>query len=254
MISARKVAIVTGAASGMGRMAAQRLAADGTAVVAVDVDADGLAVTADLAPTITTRVCDVADGDAMERLVAHTEAEFGPIDRLTAAAAIAPTGPLADQPTELILKAMDVNYGGVVRAVKAVLPSMQARRSGEIIVFASLAGWMPTPSLGAYSATKHALVAFTEVLAHEQRDSGIRFACVCPSLVDTPMVRQLEAGGISAHQQAPAIAPADVIDAVELALAKGQLMVFPGRGTTAMVRTRRLAPKVLWRLLDRSMT
>jgi NAD(P)-dependent dehydrogenase (short-subunit alcohol dehydrogenase family) len=249
----QRVALVTGAGSGMGRTAARRLAADGATVVAVDLDAEGLDGTADLAPGITTRVCDVTDGDAVERLVAHTIAEFGPIDRLMAAAGIAPTAPLAIQPTDTILRTMDVNYGGVVRTVKAVLPAMTTRGSGEIVVFASLSGWMPTPLLGAYSASKHALVAFTEVLAHEQQGSGVSFVCVCPGLVDTPMIQQLEAGGVTSHRQAPTISPGGVIDAVELALARGELFVFPGRGTTAMVRARRFTPSVLWRLLDRQL-
>jgi len=253
-MSRPRVALVTGAGSGMGRLAAQRLAADGTKVMAVDVDADGLARTADLAPTIETRVVDVTDVVAVEAVVAATATDLGPIDRLMACAGIAPTSRLADQPTATILKAMDVNYGGVVRVVKAVLPAMTERHSGEIVVFASLAGWMPSPSLGAYSATKHALVAFTEVLAHEQAGSGVRFACVCPGLVATPMVDQLTAGGVTSHAKAPATPPAEVIDAIEIALAKGDLFVFPGRGTPTMVRARRFAPNTLWKFLDQSMT
>ena len=148
---------------------------------------------------------------------------------------------------------MDVNYGGVVRVVKAALPAMLDRGTGEVVVFASLAGWMPTPSLGAYSATKHALVAFCEVLSHELRDTGLAVACVCPPLVDTPMIRQLEDGGVTSHRKITPLAPEVVIDAVERALAAGDLFVFPGRGTKAMVRTRRLAPAALWKLLDRQM-
>ena len=148
---ALRVALVTGAGSGMGRLAARRLAADGIEVAAVDVDADGLAETGDLSPTISPLVCDVTDDAAVEELVGWVEKELGPIHRVVAAAGIAPTGPLVDQPTETILGVMDVNYGGVVRVVKAALPAMLDRGTGEVVVFASLAGWMPTPSLGAYS-------------------------------------------------------------------------------------------------------
>ena len=247
------VALVTGAGSGMGRLAARRLAADGVEVAAVDVDADGLAETGDLAPTISPLVCDVTDDAAVEELVGWVEKELGPIHRVVAAAGIAPTGPLVDQPVETILGVMDVNYGGVVRVVKAALPAMLDRGTGEVVVFASLAGWMPTPSLGAYSATKHALVAFCEVLSHELRDSGLAVACVCPPLVDTPMIRQLEDGGVTSHRKITPLPPEVVIDAVERALAAGDLFVFPGRGTKAMVRTRRLAPAALWKLLEKRM-
>jgi NAD(P)-dependent dehydrogenase (short-subunit alcohol dehydrogenase family) len=236
----------------MGRLMARRLAADGTEVAAVDVDADGLAGTADLSPTISPLVCDVTDAAAVDELVGWVEKELGPIGRVVAAAGIAPTAPLAEQPTETILRAMDVNYGGVVRVVKAALPAMVDRGTGEIVVLASLAGWMPAPSLGAYSATKHALVAFCEVLAHELRDSGLKVACVCPPLVDTPMIRQLEEGGVTSHRKVTPLPPQVVVDAVERALAAGELVVFPGRGTKAMVRTRRLAPAALWKLLDRA--
>jgi NAD(P)-dependent dehydrogenase (short-subunit alcohol dehydrogenase family) len=247
-----KVALVTGAGSGMGRLAARRLAADGIEVAAVDLDADGLAETSDLSPTISPLVCDVTDAVAVDELMAWVAKELGPIDRLVAAAGIAPTAPLVDQPVDTILRVMDVNYGGVVRVVKAALPAMLERGSGEVVVFASLAGWMPTPSLGAYCATKHALVAFSEVLAHELQGSGVKLACVCPPLVDTPMIRQLEAGGVTSHRKVTPLAPEVVIDAVERALAAGDLFVFPGRGTKAMVRARRLAPAALWKILDRA--
>jgi NAD(P)-dependent dehydrogenase (short-subunit alcohol dehydrogenase family) len=248
-----RVALVTGAGSGMGRLAARRLAADGIEVAAVDLDADGLAETSDLSPTISPLVCDVTDSVAVDELMAWVAKELGPIDRVVAAAGIAPTAPLVDQPVDTILRVMDVNYGGVVRVVKAALPSMLERGSGEVVVFASLAGWMPTPSLGAYCATKHALVAFSEVLAHELQGSGVKLACVCPPLVDTPMIRQLEDGGVTFHRKITPLAPEVVIDAVERALAAGDLFVFPGRGTKAMVRTRRLAPAALWKILDRQM-
>ena len=87
----------------MGRLAARRLAADGVEVAAVDVDADGLAETGDLAPTISPLVCDVTDDAAVEELVGWVEKELGPIHRVVAAAGIAPTGPLVDQPVETIL-------------------------------------------------------------------------------------------------------------------------------------------------------
>ena len=144
--------LVTGAGSGMGRLAARRLAADGIEVAAVDVDADGLAETGDLSPTISPLVCDVTDDGAVDELVGWVEPRSsGRSTGWSRRPGSRPTAPLVDQPVDTILRVMDVNYGGVVRVVKAALPAMLERGTGEVVVFASLAGWMPTPSLGAYS-------------------------------------------------------------------------------------------------------
>ena len=112
---------------------------------------------------------------------------------------------------------------------------------------------MPTPSLGVYSATKHALVAFSEVLAHELQSTGVKLACVCPPLVDTPMIRQLEDGGVTSHTKVTPLAPQVVIDAVERALAVGELFVFPGRGTKGDGPHPPSGPRLRWKLLDKRM-
>ena len=81
---------------------------------------------------------------------------------------------------------MDINYSGVVNVAKAALPPMLERGEGDFISFASMAGWLPTLYMGAYDASKFAVVAFSEILYHENRNRGVRFACVCPPPVRTP--------------------------------------------------------------------
>jgi NAD(P)-dependent dehydrogenase (short-subunit alcohol dehydrogenase family) len=246
------VALVTGAASGMGQLAARRLAAAGVAVAAVDVDERGLHTTVSRAPTMQPWVCDVTDAAAVERVVKEVEAAFGPVDRVVHAAGICLPGALAEQPVDEIERTIDVNYLGTVRVVKATLPGMVEQRGGDVVMFASLAGWLPSPHLGAYAASKHAVVAFAEVLAYESRGSGVRVACVCPPIVDTPMVEGIRARDELALGGQDGIDPGVVLDAIDRALDAGELFVLPGRGTKTVWRTRRFAPRLMWRQIERA--
>lgn len=239
-----KVALVTGAGSGMGRLAARNLADAGALVAALDVNDAGLRETADRQGIRAWRV-DVANGAAVQAVVKEVEAELGPIDRVHNAAAIMPTGLLVDQDVDAIHRIMEINYGGVVNVAKAVLPGMLERGRGDLINYASLAGWMPTLYLGAYNASKFAVVAFSEVLFHENRGRGVRFACVCPPPVKTPLLDQAVVWP-KVFDQAPAIEPQAVLDAIEAALESGSLWVFPGRAGLAW-RIRRWVPNLVWR-------
>ncbi len=245
-----RVALVTGAGSGMGRLAAQRLAAQGAAVAAVDVNEEGLRETAAAAPQIRSFVLDVTDGRAVERSVREVEAALGPVDRVYNAAAIMPTGLLADQDANLINRIMEINYNGVVNVTMAVLPGMIERGRGDLIQFASIAGWVPAMHFGAYNASKFAVVAFTEVLYHENRGRGLRIACVCPPPVATPLLDQAKSKP-KALEGWPPMQPGDVLDAIEAALEAGRLWVFPGRGTSFVWRLRRFVPGLMWRTAHR---
>ena len=243
-----KVALITGAGSGMGRLAVQRLAQGGASVAAVDVNEKGLEETAAGHPSVRAYCCDVSDYEAVELMVKEVESELGPIDRVVNAAAIAPSGLLMEQDVEVIRRLMEINYGGTVNVTKAALPWMMARRSGDLINFSSLAGWLPSPLLGAYSATKFAVVAFSEVLYHENRGRGVRMVCVCPPKVDTPLLDQAKAKSIDAS---PMIQPGEVLDAIEESLEAGRFWVFPGKGTRWVWRVRRFLPDLLWRRLHK---
>lgn len=234
----------------MGRLAAWRLAAAGTTVVAVDVDEVALERTARHAPQVRSRVIDVRDADAVAAVVAETERTIGPVDRLVAAAAIAPGGTVLEQPLDDVLRVMDVNYAGLVTVVKAVLGPMVARDAGDIVVFGSLAGWLPSRRLAAYSASKAAVVSFAETLAHEVRRTSLRVVCTCPPPVDTPMIGQVADDGPTGIADRPLLRPELVLDDVEEALASGRVLTFPGRGTPTIWRLRRLAPGLLWRRID----
>ena len=240
-----KVALVTGAASGMGRLAARRLASGGAAVAALDVNEAGLRETRGADEHIRTYAVDVTDARAVAETVRRIESELGPLDRVTNAAAIMPTDRLLDQDPELVNRIMAINYGGTVNVTYAALPGMLERRRGDLINFASVAGWMPSLHFGAYNASKFAVVAFTEVLQHENRASGVRFACVCPPPVATPLLDQAKSQP-KILTQLPPIRPETVLDAIERDLERDRLMVYPDRNAAVAVWMRRHLPRLLW--------
>lgn len=243
-----KVAFITGGGSGLGQLAARNLAAQGVRVAALDVNESGLLATAAGFDNILTLPVDVTEPGDVERAVKRVEQELGPIDRVYNAAAIFPTGRLLDQDAATIQRIMDINYGGVVNVTKLTLPRMLERGSGDLINFASLAGWLPILYLGAYNASKFAVVAFSEVLYHENRNRGVRFACVCPPPVSTPLLEQArETVWPKVFEGIDILEPQMVLDAIESALDNDELWVFPGRGTKLGWRMRRWFPKLVWK-------
>ncbi len=243
-----QVAFITGGGSGMGRLAARNLARAGKTVVALDVNEAGLAETAEGISGLHTRVLDVTDAATVEAAVKQVEAEIGPIDRVYNAAAIMPLGKLLEQDLETIHRIMAINYDGLVNVTHCTLPAMLKRGRGDFINFASMAGWLPAIYMGAYNASKFAVVAFSEVLYHENRGKGVRFACVCPPPVATPLLQQgRDTVWPKLLDDAPAIEPQAVLDAIEAALDAGRFWVFPGRGTSLGWRMRRFLPSLIWK-------
>jgi NAD(P)-dependent dehydrogenase (short-subunit alcohol dehydrogenase family) len=240
-----KVALVTGAASGMGRLAARRLAAAGAKVAALDVNEAGLRETRGELTGIQPHAVDVTDARAVAATVRQVESELGPIDRVLNAAAIMPTERILAQDAELVNRIMAINYGGTVNVTMAALPEMLERGRGDLVNFASVAGWLPTLHFGAYNASKFAVVAFTEVLYHENRGRGVRFACVCPPPVATPLLDQAKSQP-KILAELPPIAPERVLDAIERDLERGRLMVFPDWNAWAAVWMRRHLPRFAW--------
>ena len=241
-----KVALITGGGSGMGRLAARQLASAGARVAIVDVNEEGLRETARKQSEIAPYPLDVTDEQAVSQTVARIEGELGPIDRVLNAAAIMPTDLITNQDMRLINRVMEINYCGTVNVTMAVLPGMLERGRGDLVNFASIAGWLPAIHFGAYNASKFAVVAFTEVLYHENRGSGVRFACVCPPPVNTPLLQQATSKP-KLLEKVPSIQPSVVLDAIERSLDAGRLMVYPDWTSRVTQRVRRWMPGILWR-------
>ncbi|QFU91212.1 SDR family oxidoreductase [Amycolatopsis sp. YIM 10] len=246
-------ALVTGAASGLGRLAALRLAAAGRPVAALDVDAGNLDATAWRSPAMRTYPCDVTDEAAVRDAVAAATADLGPIDLVVHAAGLCRIGRALEQPAAELRRVHETNYLGTVHLTRATVPPMIEAGGGTVVVFGSLAGWLPSPRLAAYSASKGAVHAYCEVLAMETAGTGVRLLCACPDHVETPLADGVRAADPGVLGKRTGADPADVLDAIDRAIADpdAPLFVFPGFGTRQIWRTRRFAPDLLRRVVTR---
>jgi NAD(P)-dependent dehydrogenase (short-subunit alcohol dehydrogenase family) len=248
------VAVVTGAASGIGLVAVERLVSTGWAVAAVDLPGEALDRVAERTGAAACP-CDVSDADQVRATVDAVNDRLGAVDRLVNAAGIAVAGRIDEVPGATFARAMAVNYLGGVHWVQGVLPGMREQGRGEIAMIASLAGWMPTPQMGAYTATKFAVVGFAETLAMELRGSGIAVRCVCPMAVQTPMLDDIVGQGRhdGLKRFVPFITPERVVDALEGSLQRRRagLMVFPDASSAIAWRARRWVPRTLTAVFNR---
>lgn len=191
---AGRIAIVTGAGSGIGRAIAHRFAAAGAAVVAADLNLAAAKETATSFPEqIVPYQVDVTDEPSVQRLVQATLERFGQIDILVNNAGIGTTKDIVETDLEEWERVFAVNVRGVFLCCKHALPSMLARRHGVIINMGSVAGLIGIPQRAAYCASKGAVVTLTKQIAVAYVKQGIRCNCICPGTVDTPWVERLVA-------------------------------------------------------------
>jgi NAD(P)-dependent dehydrogenase (short-subunit alcohol dehydrogenase family) len=248
MDARNKVCLVVGAASGLGRLAAQRWSRAGGIVAAADVNEEGVRETAADCASIRSWHLDVTYRQEVDTVIKISEAELGPIERVYSCAAIQPTSLLLEQDPEEIHRVMNINYGGLVNVSLAMLPRLLERGRGALINFASIAGWIPTMHFGAYNASKFASVAFTEVLYHENRGKGVHISCVCPSQVDTPLLAQATSKPKILETGPAPMNPEVALDAVDRAVERGKFWVFPGAHAQAGWRLRRFFPSLMWKI------
>jgi NADP-dependent 3-hydroxy acid dehydrogenase YdfG len=220
-------AVVTGAASGIGRALAHALHGRGARVVLADRDRDALEVVA--GELHAPAVCmDVTSADDYERLAQAA----GPADLvcLNAGISSAHGGPVWETPAAQWQQVMDVNLGGLVHGLRTFVPRLlAAERPGHVLVTASLAGLLTWPGGGAYAASKHAAVAVAEQAALALTGTAVSVTVLCPALVRT---RMSEIGDD----------PADIAAAALAAVDQGRFLVLPSEWMTAVQeRGRRLA-------------
>ena len=187
-----KVALITGAASGIGRATALRLAEEGAAVFACDVQEDGLATLADevraLGAEVATRRCDQSEEAQVEETVADCVARLGRIDVLCNVAGIL----RFDHTHELSLadwnRVLTVNLTGTFLFCRAALPHLIATR-GNVVNLSSTSALAGQPWNAAYSASKGGILALTKNLAIDYVEQGVRVNAVCPGEIKTPIMK-----------------------------------------------------------------
>lgn len=190
-----KVAVVTGAGSGIGRALALGLAERGARVAISDVDANGLAETEQLLTQRGARIrVDHIDVSERERMLAYADevaAHFGVIHQIYNNAGIAFTGDIEQMDFKHLEKVMDVDYWGVVNGTKAFLPHLIASGDGHVVNVSSVFGIISVPTQGAYNAAKFAVRGFTEALRMEMKSRGrpVQVTCVQPGGIKTNVAR-----------------------------------------------------------------
>jgi len=182
-----KVALVTGASSGIGRATAVRLVAEGARVLAADIRQDALAALAsELGPQCATQQCDVSDPAAARATVAAAVARFGVLDVLVNAAGILRTAHTHEETLEAWSRVLAVNLTGTFLMCQAAIPHLLASR-GSIVNLSSTAALRAHAWTAAYSASKGGVLALTYELAVEYGQQGLRANAVCPGGIRTPI-------------------------------------------------------------------
>jgi 2-hydroxycyclohexanecarboxyl-CoA dehydrogenase len=187
-----KVALVTGAAGGMGRAICRRLAEEGCSVAAFDIDADRLAaLAAELGKVgrVHHAVVDISDYGAVCRAVAAAEAALGPVDILVNNAGWDKFSNFLDTDEALRAKVVSINLNGPINMFHAVLSLMAQRGGGRVVTIASDAGRVGSSGQAVYSACKGGVIALTKTLARELARRNILLNAVCPGPTDTPMLQ-----------------------------------------------------------------
>ena len=221
--------VVAGGAGGIGRALIRRFAAQGArALVVADRDADGALAVAREVDGLAVEF-DAGREDGVRALIAEASAAAGPIDIFISNAGVpgALGGPeAADEAWD---EAWRVNVMAHVWAARMLLPEMVQRGDGYLINTASAAGLLTQVSSLVYSVTKHAAVSLAEWMAIEYGDSGVRFSCICPQGVRTPMLDLAmdEPASAAALSAGGLIEPEDVADAVVAGIHDERLLILP---------------------------
>lgn len=254
-----RVAVVTGAAKGIGRATALELAAKGAHVAGCDVDEGALEATLAECRARGVRVLagrvDVSDGAALLAFAERVERELGETHCLVNNAGVGVAGGFfdtQDQDWEWLLR---VNLWGNIHGVRAFAPKLKARGAGRIVNVASASGFCNLPSLSAYGTTKYAVVGLSEALRAELLPFGVMVSVVCPGLVDTSIVdgarirgaldEQAERQALKALYRRRGLAPEMVAKAIVGAAESGKALVPVSSEAWLLYAMKRLAPSAL---------
>src|SRR5438874_10964512 len=181
MTTAKPVALVTGASSGIGKAASLALVEAGFEVVGTSRKASGVAQR----NGVTLLDLDVTSDESVSAVVRRVIERFGRLDVLVNNAGTGAAGAAEESSVAQDQRVFDINFFGLIRMTKAVLPHMRAQRSGRIINISSVLGLVPAPYMASYAATKHAIEGYSESVDHELREHGVRVLLIEPAYTRT---------------------------------------------------------------------
>lgn len=249
--------MVTGASSGIGRETALRLAARGARLVLTARREDALDDVARLCrergAECAVVPADLSNTEEIAPLVQEAIAAFGQVDVWINNAGIYVMGTVEQTPLDVFQRVMDVNFVAAVAATKAVLPHFRARRGGMFVNISSAIGLVTAPYLAAYSASKHALKAFSEALRDEVRELNIDVSVVYPTSTDTPLFEHTaNYTGKAVKPAEPVYKVSDVADAIldTIEDPKRDVVIGAAKGMSAF---RTAAPSLFDRVMSRKM-
>ena len=239
-----KTVLVTGAASGIGRLMSLYFADEGANLAIVDINEKQLA---DVCGEVESRgvkclpvVCDITGQDRVKKTVGKVTKELGNVDVLVNNAGIVSGKKFIDLSVEEMRRTMEVNYWGHVYFTRLVLPGMMERNEGNIVNIASSAGLLGMPVLSDYSASKFADVGTSEALRRELKNDGyknIYITCVCPYIIDTGMFE-----GFKPFLLNPFVKSEKAARAIVKAVKKNKPYVYLPYGSIKMMTVLKLMP------------
>lgn len=203
-----KVAVITGAGSGIGRAIAERFHAEGAKLLLADISGQEQGVAERLGNGVVALRVDVSRAGDIQAMIELALEKFGGIDILCNVAGIdGDLAPLTEISEHNFERIVDVNLLGVFFGMKAAIPRMLERGGGSIVNIASAAGLVAMPGMSAYGASKAGVIQLSKSAALEYSGRGIRVNAICPGAIDTPMIQKLRVAHPDAEKNAAAVTP-----------------------------------------------
>ncbi|OBF83755.1 short-chain dehydrogenase [Mycobacterium sp. 852002-51163_SCH5372311] len=243
-----KVIAITGGARGIGLATATVLESLGAKVAIGDIDE---AVVKESGERLGLKVChrlDVTDCESYTGFLDVVETELGPLDVLVNNAGIAPAGSAVDEADAVTHRVLDVNIYGVILGTKLGAQRMLPRGRGHIVNIGSIGSVLPGAGLATYSATKHAVLGYTDAFRLENHGRGVHFSVIMPTLTNTEMV-----AGFGHARGFKNAEPEDVARAIAGVIAKPKSRVFVPRSIGIALTTQRLMPQPIAEAMGRAL-
>ena len=260
---AQRVAVLTGAATGIGRALASRLAEEGAALCLADINRDALEETASAlasrGASVSTHVVDVADGGQVENFAREVVERHGRADVLINNAGVALHGTVEEVSLADIEWVMSVNFWGTVYCVKHFLPLLKLGPRSHVVCVSSIFGVIAPPGQAAYCASKFAVRGFTEALRHELEGTNVRVSTVHPGGVRTNIARSARIGANAdpskgererlRFERLAITTPEQAAERIVRGMLRGEPRILVGRDASQIDLIQRVLPARYWRLL-----